>query len=250
MALISCGGNPANTTTSTSTTSAPTLTASFTIATTSPVANQAVQFTDTTTGSPTTWSWKFGDGATSTLQSPTHTYTAAGTFTVTLTASNTSGSQAVSHSLSVAASATGGPAFNMTQTLSDGAQRTTLAFAGLGIMAGDFDAQSFFPPGKVADYTGFQYLRDNDSDNMGHNTSFLTRVASNVIYTLTDAQMVQLAALATAQQSQVDLYGYKRYPLMKAFRRARQRSAIRLRRAESQCSKEGVTRVICHRRTD
>jgi hypothetical protein len=110
-------------------------------------------------------------------------------------------------------------AFNMTQTLSDGAQRTTLAFSGLAMMTGNLGAQSFFPPGKVADYTGFQYLRDNDPDNTGHNTSFLTRIANNVIYILNDAQMARLAALATAQQTLIDQYGYQRYPLMKAFRR-------------------------------
>lgn len=111
------------------------------------------------------------------------------------------------------------PAFNMTQTLSDGAQRTTLAFSALAMVTGNLGAQSFFPPGKVADYTGFQYLRDNDPDNMGHNTSFLTRVAENIIYILTDSQLNQLKTLAVAQQSQIDLYGYKRFTLMKAFRR-------------------------------
>ena len=109
--------------------------------------------------------------------------------------------------------------FTMAQTISDGAQRTTLAFDGLAIMTGNLDAQSFFPPGKVADYTGFQYLRDNDLDNMGHNTSFLTRVANNVIYILNDSQLTQLVALAVAQQDQVNQYGYKRFPLMQAFRR-------------------------------
>ena len=110
-------------------------------------------------------------------------------------------------------------AFNLAQTLSDEAQRTTLAFSGLAIITGNLDAQSFFPPGKVADYTGFQYLRDNDPDNMGHNTSFLTRVANNVIYILTDGQLAQLKTLASAQIDQVNLYGYKRYPLMQSFRR-------------------------------
>jgi phosphatidylethanolamine-binding protein (PEBP) family uncharacterized protein len=109
--------------------------------------------------------------------------------------------------------------FTTTQTISDEAQRTTLAFSGLAMMTGNLDAQSFFPPGKVADYTGFQYLRDNDPDSMGHNTSFLTRVANNVIYILNDAQFAQLEALATAQMEQIDLYGYKRFPLMQAFRR-------------------------------
>ena len=108
---------------------------------------------------------------------------------------------------------------DMSQTISDGAQRTTLAFSGLAMMTGNLYAQSFYPPGKVADYTGFQYLRDNDPSGMGHNTSFLTRVANNVIYTLNDSQLAQLATLATAQQEQFSLYGYKRFALMKAFRR-------------------------------
>ena len=50
----------------------------------------AVQFTDQSTGSPTTWQWNFGDGsANSSLPNPSHTYTIAGTYTVTLTASKT-----------------------------------------------------------------------------------------------------------------------------------------------------------------
>jgi len=49
-----------------------------------------VNFTDLTTGTPTTWSWDFGDGSTSTSQNPSHIYTAPGTYTVELTASNLS----------------------------------------------------------------------------------------------------------------------------------------------------------------
>ena len=45
----------------------------------------------------------------------------------------------------------GTQAFTMEQTISDGAQRTTLAFAGLALITGNIEAQSFFPPGKVAD---------------------------------------------------------------------------------------------------
>jgi PKD repeat protein len=51
----------------------------------------AVSFTDQSTGVPTSWSWDFGDGGSSTSQNPSHTFNAAGTFTVTLTASNTCG---------------------------------------------------------------------------------------------------------------------------------------------------------------
>jgi glucose/arabinose dehydrogenase/PKD repeat protein/endonuclease YncB( thermonuclease family) len=39
-------------------------------------------------GRPLTYSWNFGDGATSTQANPSHTYTAAGTYNATLTATN------------------------------------------------------------------------------------------------------------------------------------------------------------------
>jgi len=77
-------------TTSTSSSGAPT--ASFSAAPTSGTAPLAVQFTDTSSGSPTAWTWNFGDGTGATTQNPAHTYTAAGTYTVTLTVSNSAGS--------------------------------------------------------------------------------------------------------------------------------------------------------------
>jgi PKD repeat protein len=55
----------------------------------------AVQFSDQSSGAPTSWSWDFGDGATSTAQNPGHTYAAVGTYTVSLTVSNAVGSDTV-----------------------------------------------------------------------------------------------------------------------------------------------------------
>ena len=51
-----------------------------------------VQFTDTSSNSPTSWSWNFGDGQTNTEQNPSHTYTSAGVYSVSLTATNAGGS--------------------------------------------------------------------------------------------------------------------------------------------------------------
>ena len=65
--------------------------ANFTANTTSGTTPVTVQFTDTSTNSPTSWLWKFGDGTTSTSRNPTHTYSTAGTYTVTLKATNEAG---------------------------------------------------------------------------------------------------------------------------------------------------------------
>ncbi|RPJ74352.1 MAG: PKD domain-containing protein, partial [Alphaproteobacteria bacterium] len=47
-----------------------------------------VTFTDTSTGSPTSWKWSFGDGTSSTQKKPVHTYSKAGKYTVSLTVKN------------------------------------------------------------------------------------------------------------------------------------------------------------------
>lgn len=65
--------------------------ANFTVNMTTGDTPLTVRFTDTSAGNPTSWSWSFGDGTTSTEQHPAHTYSAAGTYTVTLTAGNTAG---------------------------------------------------------------------------------------------------------------------------------------------------------------
>jgi len=66
--------------------------ADFSASSTSGNAPLTVDFTDLTSGGPTSWSWTFGDGGTATAQNPSHTYAAAGTYTVALTASNACGS--------------------------------------------------------------------------------------------------------------------------------------------------------------
>lgn len=66
--------------------------ADFTANITSIKVGQTVNFTDLSTNQPTSWSWTFGDGGTSTIKNPSRTYTASGLYTVSLTASNATGS--------------------------------------------------------------------------------------------------------------------------------------------------------------
>ena len=64
---------------------------SFTSNVTSGIAPATINFTDTSINSPTSWSWNFGDGNTSTLQNPSNTYIKSGSYTVALTVSSPAG---------------------------------------------------------------------------------------------------------------------------------------------------------------
>jgi PKD repeat protein len=60
-----------------------------------------VQFTDTSSGGPTSWLWDFGDTFTSTLQHPTHAYASTGVFTVTLSVSSAYGADVATGTVDV-----------------------------------------------------------------------------------------------------------------------------------------------------
>jgi len=109
--------------------------------------------------------------------------------------------------------------YTITQAISDEAQKNTIAFDGLAFLTGCLGSQSFLPPGKVADYSGFQCLRDNDPTKLGHNTSFVTIIAFNVLHILTTDQVTMYVERAQNQIDQINQFAYKRYPLLKAFRR-------------------------------
>lgn len=109
--------------------------------------------------------------------------------------------------------------YSLEQAMSDNAQLSTIAFSGLAFITGSSGADTFFPPGKVADFFGFQYMRDVDTAGYGHNTLYLSRVANNVLYILNDDQKAKLIALAEEQAPLYSNFAYNRFPLMNAFRR-------------------------------
>jgi len=114
---------------------------------------------------------------------------------------------------------------SITQAISDEAQANTIAFDAMAFLSGNLLGDSsnelcsntFLPPGKVADFSGFQYLRDTDPSLLGHNTAFVTIIAYNIWNILTDSQRTTLINLANTQTSQISNYGYGRLPLVKAF---------------------------------
>jgi hypothetical protein len=107
--------------------------------------------------------------------------------------------------------------YSIEQACSDQAQLHTIAFSGLAFITGDFGADTFIPPGKVCDFFGFQYMRDIDAAQKGHNPVFLNRVAGNVLKTLTDQQRKVFEAAARKEAEQLNDLAKRRWPLIKAF---------------------------------
>jgi hypothetical protein len=109
--------------------------------------------------------------------------------------------------------------YSISQAVSDQAQLHTIAFDGMAFLTGNFALDTFLPPGKVSDYFGFQYMRDIDGKGGGHNTSFLTRIANNMLAILDNDQKAQLVALGKEQENDIRKFAQLRLPLIKAFRR-------------------------------
>ncbi|MEI7947430.1 MAG: hypothetical protein WCJ02_12070 [bacterium] len=112
----------------------------------------------------------------------------------------------------------GGPQqYSISQAISDEAQLHTIAFSGLAFVTGDFGADTFLPPGKACDFFGFQYMRDIDAAQKGHNPMFLDRVAGNVLLIMNDSQRALFATAARQEAVQLRALAEKRLPLIKAF---------------------------------
>ena len=91
--------------------------ASFTANNTTVCVGQSVQFTSTSTGQPTSYSWTFtgGSPATSTAQNPTVSYSTAGTYAVSLTVSNANGNNTSNQTNYITVVANNGVAIPLTE---------------------------------------------------------------------------------------------------------------------------------------
>ncbi len=85
------GGNDTLTRTNYITVSEPPPVAAFFAIPSSGVAPKIIPFTNVSSGNITSYAWDFGDGGTSTLESPSYNYTTPGTYTVSLTVAGPGG---------------------------------------------------------------------------------------------------------------------------------------------------------------
>lgn len=108
--------------------------------------------------------------------------------------------------------------YTLEQALSEKAQINTIAFSGLAFLTGTYGADTFLPPGKVADYFGFQYMRDIDAAEAGHNMMFLTDIAYAVLGLLTEDQLAMMIDLASEQTGLYSAIAEKRWVMIQGFR--------------------------------
>jgi hypothetical protein len=99
----SAGESAASNTASATIVPATPLVASFTWSPNTPVADDPVSFTDTSTGGVTSRFWNFGDGSTSGQATPVKRYSSSGTYTVTLTVYRGSESKVATRTITIAA---------------------------------------------------------------------------------------------------------------------------------------------------
>ncbi|MFA5414208.1 MAG: PKD domain-containing protein [Methanoregula sp.] len=96
----------------------PTPVAGFTGIPTTGTVPLIVRFTDSSTNTPTSWNWNFGDGSTinTTVQNPVHTYAAAGIYTVSLNVTNAAGSNMTTRTGYITVTPPTPPLWNMSLT--------------------------------------------------------------------------------------------------------------------------------------
>jgi PKD repeat protein len=88
--------------------------AGFTANSTAGNSSLAIAFTDTSTNSPTTWNWTFGDGTRSTVQNPVHQYLSASSYSISLTVTNPDGSDTKTRTNYITVTTITGPIANFT----------------------------------------------------------------------------------------------------------------------------------------
>jgi PKD repeat protein len=143
----------------------PPVTAAFDMTPSSPAVHANVTFTDRSTGTPTSWQWSFGDGATSNLQNPSHAYAAQGSFSVSLTVANAISSSSTTHVITIAAPTVYRslvPAAAQTNGIGGSVWRTelTLFNGGSEPASGQF---TFIPGGGGAVLTRSLFINTNQS---------------------------------------------------------------------------------------
>ncbi|MDY9925890.1 PGF-pre-PGF domain-containing protein [Methanosarcina sp.] len=131
-----------------------------------------VQFSDTSTGSPTSWNWDFGDGHTSISPNPVHTYSSVGNYTVNLTVSNANGTNSKTAVITVLQGQEGNE--SKVFPVADFSMSATGGYAPLSVLFTDLSQNA----------TSRSWDVNNDGVEDSNESSFVYEYASSGIYTV------------------------------------------------------------------
>jgi large repetitive protein len=141
-------------------------------------------FADQSTGNPTTYSWTFGDGNTSTSANPSHTYAANGIYVVTLIVTNACGSDTTTQTLTVT-DVQGSLAF-ATVSLSPNPAHGQFAFEVTGMTMGTLQVEMLDIQGKRCNAwsyteTAAGIVQQVDASKLAKGVYFLRFTSDNLV---------------------------------------------------------------------
>jgi PKD repeat protein len=125
----------------------------FSATPTSGTAPLTVTFTNQSSGQVTNWLWDFGDGTSSTAQSPSHTYSSAGSYAPRLTATGPGGTASRTATTAISVG-TGGTTTPPLEIIVDNGQAQMTSFAGTwctSTATGAYGASSLYSCGSGLD---------------------------------------------------------------------------------------------------
>jgi PKD repeat protein len=139
-----------------------------------------VTFTDLSLRTPTSWTWSFGDGNTSTLKNPSNVYSSPGLYTVSLTVTNSAGSNSTTklNYINVTEGAVA-PVAGFSATPTNGTAPLTVAFTDLSANSptswswsfGDGNTSILKDPSNVYSSPGLYTVSLNATNSAGFNST-------------------------------------------------------------------------------
>ncbi|MBK9330085.1 MAG: PKD domain-containing protein [Sphingobacteriales bacterium] len=160
-------------------------TADFSASQTAITTGNSVNFTDLSTGNPTSWSWSFQGGtpATSTLQNPTNIqYNTAGTYTVSLVATNANGNDTKTKTGYIVVSDVNPQLPTLTTTAITNPANTTATSGGIITSQGTSSVTARGVCWSTAQNPTIANSKTTDGTGTGSFTSNLTGLTTNTTY--------------------------------------------------------------------
>ncbi|HEX5003509.1 MAG TPA: T9SS type A sorting domain-containing protein [Bacteroidia bacterium] len=177
----------------------------------------ALQFSDYSSGSPTSWNWSFpgGSPSTSTLQNPVITYNTPGNYSVTLISTNSNGTDTAVYSgfITVTPSPYNGPSATGAQRCGPGPVTLTASGSGLGNLrwwdapgGGNIVAMGSSYSPNITSTTTYYVDEDFPNGNVDFTGEFSNAIGAGAFFTANDIRGLYFDVLQPVTINTFDVY--------------------------------------------